>query len=349
MPTRNSGSGERLIPQVFLKPGGDALAVMNYITTPTATSNVFKKLEEEQEQLEADRKDAGDGKAAANAASAETSKNLLPSAKKSGAGKRKAKAKGKKGDGDAGAQDQMQHASPDAVWSPMAYPMAETNPDSHSGRHKSAVDDFMHLFLGTSTKFEARLNETNNKAQETFRAATMTLFGHSVSCFFEFCWSGSEAINGSYSAFRDELASFISTGCELASASTSSGRTRLSLATHISDVLDGDAGGAPTGHVKDESDEAKATTRIKFGLAKAKQTGMDSCVRDVLALPLEYLAEFCKVTLHELVSLSQLSIVNSQSSHGIQDDIVVMVCGVCGVCVSFFLTCSYVFMMVCGV
>lgn len=141
------------------------------------------------------------------------------------------------------------------------------------------------------SKFEKNVVESNEKALESYRSSTMTLFGHALSCFFEFCWTGSVAINGkfvrNYSGFRDEMRTFVSTACELAS-----GKKALSLQTHIADVLDGETGGLSVGHVKDESDEARAITRIKMAIPQAMQTGMDTFVREVLVLPLEFHAQF---------------------------------------------------------
>lgn len=49
VPTRHTGGAQRLLPHVFVKPGGESGGIMNYVTTPMATSSVFRKLEAEAE------------------------------------------------------------------------------------------------------------------------------------------------------------------------------------------------------------------------------------------------------------------------------------------------------------
>ena len=87
------------------------------------------------------------------------------------------------------------------------------------------------------------------------------------------------------------MSTFVSTGCALAS-----GKKALSLATHISDMIDGDTAGLSLGHAKDEPDEAKTTNRIKIALPIVIKTGMETFLHEVVPLPLEFHAQFTSVT-----------------------------------------------------
>lgn len=273
VPTRHAGTGERLIPQIFLKPGNETASVMNYIITPMATSSVFKKLEEEAGAGAAGSDQPGKGK---------------------GKGKRRRGQKGKIAEGATEAE---------ATFSALVYPMDGAS-EEHA-RPKTALDDFMCLFMSVSAKCEKSLGESckgGQRSMQTYKTSVITLLGHTASCFFEFCFTGSVAINGkfvrNYSSFRTEMSTFIATACEMSVASASqasgsgTGRASQSLSAHISEVLGADPTVLHLGHVKDESDEAKALARIKLGVPIAVRGGMDTFVQDVLQLPLEYHGAF---------------------------------------------------------
>eukprot|EP00435_Cladocopium_sp_Y103_P026998 s722_g6.t1 len=284
VPTRNAGSGERLLPQVFTKPGGETLSIMSYLTTPMATSAVFKKLEEEH-NVDAPTHDVGGDRG-------KDKDKSLPSIKRrggaggrgQGAGGRGRGRKGRKAaekEGGEAANCDVEDADVEKEsesWSAMAYPLMSEGLSDSGSRHKTALDDFMHQFLHISTGFENKLASTE-KACDQYKSAVMTLFGHAMSCFYEFCFTGSVAINGkfvkAYTAFRDEMSTFISTGCELAS-----GKKALSLATHISDMIDGETAGLSLSYGKDEPDEIKTTNRIKIALPIVIKTGMETFLHE---------------------------------------------------------------------
>lgn len=270
---------------------------MSYLTTPMATSAVFKKLEEEHNFDAPTHHGGGD-------TDKDKDKSLPSIKRRAGAGGRGQGAggggrgrKGRKGaekEGEAVDCDLEDTGAAKEAWSPMAYPLMCDGVGDSGSRHKTALDDFMHQFLHISTGFEKKLGSTE-KACDQYKSAVMTLFGHAMSSFYEFCFTGSVAINGkfvkSYTAFRDEMNTFISTGCELAS-----GKKALSLATHISDMIDGDTSGLSLGHAKDEPDEAKTTNRIKIALPIVIKTGMETFLHEVVPLPLEFHAQFTSVT-----------------------------------------------------
>lgn len=128
---------------------------MNYIITPMATSAVFKKLEEEQEAYDAERRSAS------SQVLEEPAVGTEPKAKGGGKGRGrgrlpKAKAKAKSGIGNQAqvgnldCDDAHDHDKPEVhSWSPMAYPMG-SNVSSEPGRHNTALDDFMHIFIRIS-------------------------------------------------------------------------------------------------------------------------------------------------------------------------------------------------------
>lgn len=287
VPTRHSGSGERLIPQCFSKPGNETNSVINYVVLPMATSAVFKKLESELDQGAASQ----------------------PQLELKGKGKGKGrKNKNRKGKGKG--EIETEPAQP-ISWSPLAFPLVETGsaPTPELARPKTALDDFMHCFLEVKTAFEKKLSnavresdEHAGRSQSTFNDSTLNLFGHGVSYFFEFVWTGNVAINGkfvrTYSAFRTELTTFISTACELAAASAASGGSRMTLAADFSHLIDSTpCSGVHVGHLKDETDEVKAIDRLKITIPAAIRSGMDGFIKDVLCLPIEYHAAFTQVSL----------------------------------------------------
>ena len=49
VPARHAGTGDRLIPNLFVKPGAETLAIMIYVSTPMASSAACKKLDQERE------------------------------------------------------------------------------------------------------------------------------------------------------------------------------------------------------------------------------------------------------------------------------------------------------------
>lgn len=264
MPTRNSGTGERLIPQIFAKTGAETLAVMNYVVTPMSTSSVFKKLEEEAEARAGSKADAS---AALDGEEAGPSRGRAAGRGRGGAGGGGRKQKSVSGKAKAKATSEAERAEekPDDHWSPMASPLS-----SEVGGGS--------LDLDIASIYRNKVGEASSKALQIYDQSIMTLFGHTISCFFEFAWSGTVAINGkfvrTYSGFRQEISTFITTACELASTCSQPGKSRMSLATHISDVLDSETGLAVGHGMKDESDEARATNRIVAALSTAAASGM---------------------------------------------------------------------------
>ncbi|CAL1136738.1 unnamed protein product [Cladocopium goreaui] len=298
VPTRNSGTGERLIPQIFAKTGAETLAVMNYVVTPMSTSSVFKKLEEEAEARAGSKADAS---AALDGEEAGPSRGRAAGRGRGGAGGggRKQKSVSGKAKAKAKATSEAERAEekPDDHWSPMASPLSsEVGGGSLDARYKTALDDAMHVFNAIASIYRNKVGEASSKALQIYDQSIMTLFGHTISCFFEFAWSGTVAINGkfvrTYSGFRQEISTFITTACELASTCSQPGKSRMSLATHISDVLDSETGLAVGHGMKDESDEARATNRIVAALSTAAASGMVEFVNEVLELPLEFHAKF---------------------------------------------------------
>ena len=302
MPTRNSGTGERLIPQIFAKTGAETLAVMNYVVTPMSTSSVFKKLEEEAEARAGSKADAS---AALDGEEAGPSRGRAAGRGRGGAGGggRKQKSVSGKAKAKAKTTSEAERAEekPDDHWSPMASPLSsEVGGGSLDARYKTALDDVMHVFNAIASIYRNKVGEASSKALQIYDQSIMTLFGHTISCFFEFAWSGTVAINGkfvrTYSGFRQEISTFITTACELASTCSQPGKSRMSLATHISDVLDSETGLAVGHGMKDESDEARATNRIVAALSTAAASGMVEFVNEVLELPLEFHAKFSEVS-----------------------------------------------------
>ena len=304
---------------MFAKPGGETSSVMNYIITPMATSAVFKKLEEEQEAYDAERRSASSQVPEEPAVGTEPSKGNRGGGKGRGRGRlSKAKAKAKSGVGNQAqvgnpdCDDAHDHDKPEVhSWSPMAYPMG-SNGLSESGRHKTALDDFMHIFIRISESWKKTISSAHSKNIQMYDSSLLTLFGHAISCFFEFSWTGSVAINGkfvrSYTNFRQEIITFVNTACELSASAPSSGAKKgLTLATHIQDVLDSETGFSFGYQVKDDSDESRATLRIQSAVEVMKQNGMDAFVNDVMSLPLEFHAKFTVV--------SQLAIYSATLSH----------------------------------
>ena len=125
VPTRNSGTGERLIPQIFAKTGAETLAVMNYVVTPMSTSSVFKKLEEEAEARAGSKADAS---AALDGEEAGPSRGRAAGRGRGGAGGggRKQKSVSGKAKAKAKATSEAERAEekPDDHWSPMASPLS---------------------------------------------------------------------------------------------------------------------------------------------------------------------------------------------------------------------------------
>ena len=143
----------------------------------------------------------------------------------------------------------------------MVYPIDSSAAD---GRQKTALDDFMCVVLEIIHRYQNRMAK-DMKLLAEFRKHADTMFSHAASCFMEFAWSGSVAMNGkfcrAYTVFRDELVTFSTTACELASSSSvgssssSGASTSLTLGLTFSNLLEGgdksSAASLSIGHIKD--------------------------------------------------------------------------------------------------
>ncbi|CAE7946238.1 unnamed protein product, partial [Symbiodinium sp. KB8] len=280
----------------------NAGAIMNYVTTPMATSAVFRRLEAEQD-------------AAAKAAKAEGNSEQPAADSAKGSAKKKAKSKAKaKGKGKSDASTDANAANAGTVpgpgeWSPLAIPAEGSEGHADMSRPKTVMDDFMTIMLESFARAEKKLapggmHNMSERFSQIWTEAKMNVFRYAVSYFLEFTWTAVVAINGKftrgYTGFRSELETFVHTSCELAvtgvtSASSSaapSATSHLQLGANFSDLLD--AGWATGGNVKDESDEMKTLERIKNSIAAVKASGMVTFIQDVLPLPLSYHAGFAK-------------------------------------------------------
>ena len=271
VPTRHGGGGERLVPQVFVKPGSEAVATMNFIVTPMATSAVFKKLDQEAEAAPGKDDD-------------------------------KVKGKGKKRSGRSKPAADDQQTTP-TQWSNLAHPIPDPfssmghEPPLDASRPKTALDDFMNIFCDEVKR--ARAKVAGQKAEAAFQESVLSIFRHAFSCFCEFSWTGSVALNGKfsrvYSAFRPELETFLRTALELASASNvpSKSGDGKGLTLLADFALDLDPG-LQIGHIPD--DEEAALQRIKVGVPMNEKSGMGAFISDTVTLPLEYHGNFAKAT-----------------------------------------------------
>lgn len=285
VPTKHTGGGERMVPHLFVKPGADAAATMNFLLTPMTTSAVFKKFDQEVEAAE-------DGKAEENTKT------------------KKKKAKGKAVESQ-GSEGQI-------PWSNLAFPNLEGDvrpsrgvpgvPSADVGRPKHALDDFMHIFFEIVGVAKEKLPE-NQKAVQSFQASTVSLFRHAISCFYEFVFSGSAAVNGkfcrNYSMFRPELQAFMKSAVDMALSNASVGLGPAGSTTSDKTIplfadFNLDAG-LQIGHLRDESDEVRALQRLKQGVPLCRESGMANFVATILELPVDSNANF--ITATRLMSL----------------------------------------------
>lgn len=206
------------------------MATMNHLVAPMASSSVFKKLEELLEQ---------------------TASTSEPSGPK-GKGDDKTKTKRKKGKGK-GKSDQVDGRSSETnsppTWSPMVYPLDVGLGEGREGRQKTALDDFMSVVLEIFQNYTTKVKqaEASEKTMADWDRSRLSTFSHCVSCFMEFSWSGSVALNGkfarTYSGFREELITFTNTACELGLSSIrgstpASTGGALSVGACLSDLLE---------------------------------------------------------------------------------------------------------------
>ena len=315
VPARHIGGGERLVPQVFHKPGAEATGTMNFIITPMATSSVFRKLDEEQARLEEDAEKIASGGLGRGSADGGKGRG------KRGRGRAnpKVKATRSRPQGDADAEEEGVQKPP---WTNMAYPMLDifgkAQPQqapsgmviAESSRPKTALDDFMNSFLEIVRSDLTKLDSqgASMKTLQQFEDSVMQLFRHTVSCFYEFVFCGSVAMNGkyvrSYSGFRQEMQTFVRTASNMtmtsavAASSSSSGVAGKGEAALFADLnIDPSSAGVPIGigHLQGEEDELRAIGRIKVALPTVTSEGMPQFIRDVLPLPLEYHVQFAQV------------------------------------------------------
>lgn len=248
-----------MIPQIFNKTGGDTVATMNMLTTPMVSSSVFKKLETDSERSAAVQAAAGQNAGKAGKAGKANGKG----AKGGGSGKGKSKKGGKSEPTNGGENEKV-----GKQWCSMVFPLDGPAPDGSGGRQKNALDDFMSVVLEIIESYQAKLGD-EAKVVSDFEKHVGIMFHHAASCFMEFVWSGSVAMNGKfvriYSAFRDELSTFATTACELAAsaskppASSSAGAASsgLSLGLSFATFMDGGSGSdismgnMTIGHIKD--------------------------------------------------------------------------------------------------
>lgn len=319
-----------------MKPGGETVAIMNFIVTPMTTSQVFKKLEAEKEQAESQWKslreaealfasrlptgpsptppgDAGKGKGANDPTPTPAAGARLPSVQDAVRGKgQKGKGKGKpkaKGKGAEATSAEADTAGVDEclAWDAMVYPLLVEGAASVSdgGRQKTVLDDCMCLFNSAEAKARTKIGrDSDAKSELAFNQASSALLHHTMSVFQEFVWTGTAAINGkftrTYSQFRQELITFLQTAFEVAT-SGAPGSASVFLSAHMSDLADGSASAVSigSGQLMDQSDELKAIDRIKIATTSQSLNELESFVRDVLPLPLEYHGPFSMATVPE--------------------------------------------------
>ncbi|CAK9039937.1 unnamed protein product [Durusdinium trenchii] len=194
-------------------------------------------------------------------------------------------------------------------WSNLAFPNLEGDvrpsrgvpgvPSADVGRPKHALDDFMHIFFEIVGVAKEKLPE-NQKAVQSFQASTVSLFRHAISCFYEFVFSGSAAVNGkfcrNYSMFRPELQAFMKSAVDMALSNASVGLGPAGSTTSDKTIplfadFNLDAG-LQIGHLRDESDEVRALQRLKQGVPLCRESGMANFVATILELPVDSNANF---------------------------------------------------------
>lgn len=283
-----------------MKPGSETLAIMQYLTTPMSSSAAFKKLEAEKDAYDENQKD----KTNQGASQPAESQAGLPSLSRGGRGRAKSKAKGRGKSSKAensGNDNELKDFNDIANWSPLAFPLAGDAASSDLSRRKTALDDFMNIFLGLVAKHRQVQQTSQNGNEKNFLVAVKPLFRHAVSVFFEFVWSGSAAINGkfarAYTSFRSELITFLNTAMESSMASGG-----IQISAKLADFMDMGTPsiglGAGSGNLQDETEETKAVERVKLALTTLSKpgSGFVEFVTDVLPLPLEFHAKFVAVT-----------------------------------------------------
>ncbi|CAK9059138.1 unnamed protein product [Durusdinium trenchii] len=304
VPTRHNGGGQRLLPQIFFKPGAETVANMNLLVVPMASSVVFKRLEAES-QSAADECD-----------------NTTPVKGKGKKGKSKKTAASKRKPGKGKGNDCDGEDCETRQWSSMVFPLCDDPASAGEGRQKTALDDFMSIVTEVIKRYQAKYDklEGARKLQSQWETSMKSMFSHTVSCFMEFAWSGSVALNGkftrTYSSFREELTTFATTACELALTSSSTGITSgqqapLGLGTTLSDLFEGSgevssSNSMPLHQMKDASDETAALRRIETNLKTVTESGMQAFINNILVLPLEFHNKFSTAK-QELATDSSIS------------------------------------------
>ena len=152
-----------MLPHIFTKPGGDTVNIMNYLTTPMASSVVFKRLEQEMESTTSGQQD--EPQAPGKGCKGRAEKGGGKGGKNRGRARAKKISKRKAAQRDAAADandsqvgDGDEPKDRRAKWNSMAYPI-EGGPE----RPKTAIDDFMHVTLEGIQKYEQRLrNRTSD-------------------------------------------------------------------------------------------------------------------------------------------------------------------------------------------
>ena len=309
VPARHAGTGDRLIPNLFIKPGAETLAIMNYVSTPMASSAAFKKLDQEKESALEQQKTTAPSSQVQPSQSDAPNTAPLPSVRGRRGGKKSAKAKGK-ANTTAKAGSEVEDPLPDMMdirnWTSMAYPLVSDTGSADLNRHKTALDDFLNIFHALVDR-HLPSKKGDDLQSQLQPATTKPLFQHGMSIFLEFVWSGSAAINGkfarAYTTFRSEIITFMTTALEIAGGQGGSG-TRVSISTRLSDLIGEDMPtigfGLGNSKLEDESDESKAIQRIKMSVDALQNpsSGFPSFVPDVLPLPLDYHEKFNAVIWH---------------------------------------------------
>lgn len=304
VPARHAGTGDRLIPNLFVKPGAETLAIMNYVSTPMASSAAFKKLDQDKESALEEQKATEPSSQVQVDPSKSNASNTgpLPSNKsRRGCGKKSAKAKAKTA-AKAGCEveDPLVDTMDIRHWTSMAYPLVSDTGSADLSRRKTALDDFLNIFHALVDRHlpGKKGDDLQSQLQPT---TTKPLFQHGMSIFLEFVWSGSAAINGkfarTYTTFRSEIITFMTTALEIAGGQGGSG-TRVSISTRLSDLIGEDMPtiglGFGNSKLEDESDESRAIQRVKMSVDALQNpsTGFPSFAADVLPLPLDYHEKF---------------------------------------------------------
>jgi len=302
VPARHAGTGDRLIPNLFVKPGAETLAIMNYVSTPMASSAAFKKLDQERESaLEEQKTSEPSSQVQVQPSNPNASSTGPLPSNKGRRGVKKSKAKAKTA---AKASCEVEDPIVDMMdiknWTSMAYPLVSDTGSADLNRHKTALDDFLNIFHALVDRHlpSKKGDDVQSQLQP---ATTKPLFQHGMSIFLEFVWSGSAAINGkfarAYTTFRSEIITFITTALEIAGGQGGSG-TRVSISTRLSDLIGEDMPtigfGLGNSKLEDESDESRAIQRIKMSVDALQNpsSGFPSFAADVLPLPLDYHEKF---------------------------------------------------------